>query len=107
MSGCGFGESDRHRARGKIGYDVDERRPAVLERRFRALQRRPDIFRFLDLLAMAAERLRHQVEARITEIPSRLVMLRLGRPAAVQADDDEDRQLMTRGGVEFHRVQTE
>src|SRR5688572_671197 len=102
-----FREANCHRASGEVRDDVYQRRLAVLDRFLRALQRRADVFRLFDLLAVAAQALREEVEARVAQVAPGLLLLGIGRPAAVQADDDDDRKVVARGGVELHAVETE
>ena len=45
--------------------------------------------RLLDILAIGAEALRHDVIPGVAEVAARLVALRVSGPAAVQADDAE------------------
>ena len=56
---------------------------------------------------MPAERLAELVEARVAKIAARLLLVRVARPPAVLADDRQDRQLVTHGGVELHGVHAE
>src|SRR5262245_65536343 len=56
---------------------------------------------------MPAERLAELVEARVAKIAARLLLVRVARPPAVLADDRQDWQVVTHGGVELHSVHTE
>src|SRR5690606_38139959 len=47
------------------------------------------------------------VEARITEVTAGLLLVGIARPAAILADDREDRQLIADGRVELHGVHAE
>ena len=55
-------------------------------------ERGADVLRLLHVFAVAAERFGHLVEAGIAEIAADLFLLRIGRPAAVQADHHEHRR---------------
>src|ERR671928_17600 len=47
------------------------------------------------------------VERGVAEVATWLAALRIGRPAAVQADGRDHRDLVAGGGVQLHGVQTE
>src|SRR6266566_1979986 len=87
-----------------VGLDVDQRDHALVDLFLGALEGRADLLRLLDIFAIGAEALRHDVVARVAEVAARLVALRVGGPAAVQADDAEQRQFMAHRRVELHRV---
>src|SRR5881396_2982237 len=95
-------EADRLRARLEIGHDVDDR---GLARGPGPLERRPDLVGLLDELAVSAEILRDLVVARVAEVAPRLAPLRVGRPAAVVADDDDDGNPVADRRVDLHRVE--
>src|SRR5208337_1431436 len=77
---------------------------AVVHLGLRTLQRRADLFRLRDILAVAAERLAHPVEPHIAQVAARLLAIRIAGPAAVQADHDQDRDLVAHRGVDLHGV---
>src|SRR5438309_3719944 len=97
-------EAYGRRASPVVGNDVDHRRLAGGRR---ALQRRPDLVRFLAVLAVRAEVHRHLVVARGAEVASGLVPLGIRGPAAVVADHAQDRDLVTDGRVDLHTVDAE
>src|SRR3989449_2067596 len=59
----------------------------------------------LDELAVSAEILRDLVVARVAEVAPGLAPLRVGRPAAVVADDDDDGNPVADRRVDLHRVE--
>ena len=59
---------------------VDERDHAVVDLLLRALQGRTDVFGLLDVFAVAAESLGHDVVARVAEIAAGLVAFGVGGP---------------------------
>src|SRR4051794_33427756 len=83
---------------------VDQRAHSLVYLLLCPLQGRPDVLRFLDIFAVGAEALRHDVVTRVAEIAAGLVALRIGGPAAIEADHDEQRQLVPDRGIELHRV---
>src|SRR5271170_6008062 len=103
-SGHAAGELDRGGAGAVVGLDVDQCHHALVDSFLRALQGRADVFWLLDIFAIAAEPLGHDVVAGVAEITAGLVTIGVGGPAAVQADDAEQWQLMAHRGVEFHRI---
>src|SRR5438093_6395221 len=74
-----------------VGLHVDHRR---LAGRPRPLERRTDLRGLLDVLAVRAEVLGHLVVARVAEVAPGFVLLRVGRPAAVEADHHQDRDVV-------------
>src|SRR3954454_1919270 len=90
-----------------VGLDVDEGHHAVIHLLLRALQGRADVLGVLDIFAVGAEGLGHLVVAGIAEVAAGLVALRVGGPAAIEADDAEQRQFVPDRGVELHRVLAE
>src|SRR5207302_770141 len=96
------------RARLVVGDDVDDGR---LARRVGALERRPDLVRLLDELAVRSQLLRELVVARMAEVApglgQRARPRRVRRPPAVVADHDHDRDLVTHGRVDVHGVDAE
>src|SRR5213593_2055497 len=94
-------EANRRRAGPVIGLDVDHGR---LAGRIGPLERRSNLVGLLDELAVPAEVLSDLVVASVAEIASRLVLLRVGGPAAVVADHDEDGDPVAYRRVELHRV---
>src|SRR6266850_658533 len=94
-------ESDRLGPRPVVGLDVDYGR---LARRPRPLERRTDLGRLLDVLTVRAEILGHLVVASVAEVAPRLVLIRIGRPAAVEADHHQDGDVVTDGRVDLHPV---
>src|SRR5438874_8219380 len=89
-SGRVVGELDGAGAGAVVGFDVDEGDAAVVDLFLGAFEGRADVFRVLDVFAVAAEALGHLVVAGVAEVATGLVALGVGGPAAVQADDDED-----------------
>src|SRR5919108_4887884 len=99
------GEAHGLRARLVVGDDVHHRRLAGGER---ALERRPDLVRLLDELAVRAQLLGYAVVAGVAEIAAGLGQRpcprRIGRPATVVADHDHEGNLVADGRVDLHRV---
>src|SRR5947208_11777834 len=87
-----------------VGLDVDQRHHALVHLLLGAFQGRADVLGVLDIFAVRTEALRHNVVPRIAKIAARLVALGIGGPAAIEADDAEQRQFMPYRGVELHRV---
>src|SRR5713101_6986922 len=94
-------ETDRRGAGLVIGLDIDHGR---LAGRIGPLERRSNLVRLLDELAVPAEVLGDLVVASIAEIASGLVLLRVRGPASVVADHDEDGDPVAHRRVELHRV---
>src|SRR5436189_4815145 len=69
-----------------VGLDIDQRHHALVHLLLRAFQGRADVLGVLDIFAMSTEALRHDVVPRIAKIAAWLVALRVGGPAAVEAD---------------------
>src|SRR6266545_967191 len=100
LSGVGR-EADCRSAHPVVGLDVDHGR---LAGRIGPLERRSDLVRLLDELAVPAEVLGDLVVAGVAEVASGLVLLRVRGPAAVVADHDEDGDPVAYRRVELHRV---
>src|SRR3954468_1975194 len=101
------------RERVRVHPHVDERRLAALAR---ALDRRPDLARLGDLLAVAAEHLRELAVAHVRQLvadvaPIRAVLLDLAVADLVHvrvvADDADERQVEAHGGVEVEAGEAE
>ena len=99
-----MGECRRGGARAVIGLDVDERDRAAIDLPLGAVQSRTDFVGTFDIFAVAAERFGHPVETRIAKIAAGLVALRVGGPAAVQANHHQDRN-ETQAKVKIDREQ--
>src|SRR5690349_6566808 len=67
-----------------VGQDVHEGGAIGIEG---ALQRRSNLGGIFDVFAMTVKRFSHLVEARVAKFASGFLAVRIGRPAAVQADD--------------------
>src|SRR6266851_4824557 len=106
-SGFVIGEAHGGGAGAVVGLDVDQRHHALVDLFLGAFEGRADVFRLLDILAVGAEALGHDVVAGVAEVAARLVVIRVRGPAAVEADDDEQRQFVAHRGVELHRVLAE
>src|SRR5712692_10277852 len=104
--GSGFVVREAHGggAGAVVGLDVDQRHHALVDLFLRAFEGRADVLRLFDIFAVGAEALGHDVVARVAEVAARLVALRVRGPAAVEADDAEERQFVPDRGVELHRV---
>src|SRR4051795_4305823 len=101
------------RERVRVHPHVDERRLAALAR---ALDRRPDLVRLGDLLAVAAEHLRELAVAHVRQLvadiaPIRAVLLDLAVADLVHvrvvADDADERQVEAHRGVEVEAGEAE
>ena len=102
-----MGKGRRRGTRILVGSNVDEGDFSGFVRFACPIKGRANFVRILHELAMASEALSHLIKARIAEVSARLLFLRIGRPAAVKADHDSDRQIVTHRRIELHRVKTE
>src|SRR5215469_8380689 len=107
FSGFAAGEAHGCGAGAVVGLDVDKADHALLDLLPGALQGRADGLGLFDIFGVAAQGLGHLVVARVAEIAAGLVALRVGGPAAVEADDAQERQFVAYRGVELHRVLAE
>src|SRR5215470_17230948 len=105
--GFAAGEADGRGTGMVVGLDVDKADHALLDLLPGALQGRAAVLGFFDIFGVAAQGLGHLVIARVAEVAARLVALGIGGPAAVEADDAEERQFVPYRGVELHRVLAE
>src|SRR6516225_5624427 len=93
-SGLAARKAHRRGAGAVIGLDVDEADHALLDLAPGAVQGWADLLGLFDIFGVAAQGLGHLVVAGVAEITAGLVVFGVGGPAAVQADDAEERQFV-------------
>src|SRR5438105_4889083 len=103
-SGLAAGEAHGRGAGAVIGLDVDKADHALFDLLPGAQQGQADVLGLFDIFGVAAERLGHLVVARVAETAAGVVALRVGGPAAIEADHAQERQFVPDRGVELHRV---
>src|SRR5690349_18415009 len=81
-----FPQVSRLEAGAVVGLDADEADHALLDLAPGALQGRADVLGLFDVFGVAAKGLGHLVVAGVAEVAAGLVALRVGGPAAIEAD---------------------